>query len=391
MDDDQKEYVRGIYYNAREQGSFGTFTELYKRIKDDGRYNITRKNLRKFLLGEEVYTSHKKNNRLKHYPSIVAPFPRYQVEIDSAVMMFPDQNKLKYAVIAIDVFSQQIAARAVSSLKAENVNRAVNEIFDEFGDTNFNLARTDRGLEYYNRVIKRTFDRRNIRHIASFEPLKSVYAENAIRQVKRKIYKILQHTGDHNWSRHLDDVVYNLNHTKRPSLNNLAPVEVDDQHVPEIWFKKMHNSFKKQPKNKPFEYNIGDSVRIFYSRGGNFRKEFNETNGAKVFYIQDRYTRDLNHLYKLKDDRDDLVPGSFKSDQIMKVEIDDDTVWRIEGAALAYRMRNGRREALVKFLDYDDSYNQWIPAANLRDLQVPANANDPPVRAGRGRGRRRRR
>ena len=28
----KKEYVRGIYYNTREQGSFGTFTELYKRI-----------------------------------------------------------------------------------------------------------------------------------------------------------------------------------------------------------------------------------------------------------------------------------------------------------------------------------------------------------------------
>ena len=389
MNRQEERYVKKLYYDVREGGSYGGFEALYQKIKREGRYNIKKKVLREFMQGEETFTSHQSKQKLKHYAKIIAPHPNYGVEFDSAFMPFPEQNKLKYAIVGVDIFSHRVGVRAVASLKGEIVNRAVNEIIDELGG-HFSQLRSDRGGEYVGAPMKATLRRRNIRHVLAYEPLKAPYAENNIRLLKRKMYKIMQHHGEHNWSRYIKDVVYSLNHTKSPTLGGISPVEVTDDKVAGIWFRRMHDDLKTQPKFKEYEYKVNDTVKIHYSRGQAFRKEFNERMGAKAYYIEERFSPGQNHLYKVRDDRGNILPGRFKSNELEKVVITPDTPWRIEGKPLAYR--NNRREALVKWLDHDESYNSWVPT---RDVVSLRGRRQPPVRGRRRRapfgGRRRRR
>ena len=185
MNQEEKTYVKSLYYGEREPASYASVKTLHKRIKNEGRYNIKLKDLVSFLKGEEVYTSHLAKKRLKHYAKVIAPTTNYSLEVDSALMPFGRRNRMKYAIVGVDVFSLKTAVRAVTSLKAVEVNRALNAIITELGG-HFSLLRSDRG-EYYNKIVDDNLRRRNIKHVPAFEPIKTAYAENMIRILKRKL------------------------------------------------------------------------------------------------------------------------------------------------------------------------------------------------------------
>lgn len=369
MNRQQKEYVKSIYYNPAEAESLGSIDRLFKRIKNEGLHpQIKKKDLELFLRGEETYTSHKQRQRLKHYAKIIAPHPGYSIDLDSALMPFPKKNRLKYMIIGQDAFSRRVGARAVTSLKAVNVNRAVSQIIRELGN-HFRFARTDRGTDYFNARVAETFRRLNIKHIPAFEPTKAGLAENMIRIVKRKIYKMLQYKGDHNWSRYLNDVIRGYNRSKNKALFGLSPIEVTPQQVPSIWFKTTHKDLANQPDIRPYLYKIDQNIRIHYSRGQAFRKEYNESTGARVYSIDQRFSPGQNHLYKVRDDRGNILPGRFRENQLEPVHIDADTVWRIE-KIVGRRVRGGIRQLKIRWLDHSADYDSWEPADQIRNLRA---------------------
>ena len=385
MNDEQKEYVKSIYYNTKGEASFSSIKSLYAKIKSDGLFDISMKNLSDFMKTQEVYTSHLSSKRPRHHLPIVSPNPNHGLELDSAVLPFKDDNEKPYIVVGIDQYSHKIKAIPVKTLSADAVNDAVKSILRHLGS--YSIVRTDKGTDYLNSKVRKTFRDNRIRHIYSYPPNKSVLAESAIRRIKNKLYKVLQHKGEKQWEPYLDDIIDSINSTKTSSLAGYSPNEVTDDKVGEIWFHRLHRDLKRQPKHRPFKLKIGDAVRIRYSRGLNpFAKEYSEKMGAKVYYVHDRYNPSNFHLYKLKDDRGDLVPGRFKPHELQQVIITQDTMWRIDGDPIRYRVRNGVREALVDWLDYDESYRSWIPADQIRQLK--AGDNEAIARPARRRRRR---
>jgi len=61
------------------------------------------------------------------------------------------------------------------------------------------------------------------------------------------------------------------------------------------------------------------------------------------------------------------LPRRYFSEELQKVSITDNTLWRIE-KILAFRTNNGQREAKIKWLGYSSRYNSWIPVAHLHTL-----------------------
>ncbi len=367
MNQRKKNYIKKLYYSVREPGSFTSLDTIYKRIKQDGRYNIKKKELLSFLQSQDLYTSHLVRQKLRKFAKVISPSPNYGIEFDSAVMPFAIKNKLKYAIVGIDIFTRKVGVRAVETLKAEQVNKAIIEIIDELGG-GFSFVRTDKGTEYFNQIVKRTFKRLNMEHIPAFPPNKSVHAENLIRILKRKIYKVLQHFGDHKWPTYIQDVVYSYNHTKSTSLDGLSPSEIQGDVVSDLWFQRIQKDLKKQPNHKPFKFEIDDAVRIQYHRENAFKKEYQETSGARIYYIEKRYSPGQVHLYKLRNNHDEILPGRFKENELQKVEVNDDTIYRIEKIVSRRRLRNGVRQVKVRWLDYPERDDSWVDADEVEDL-----------------------
>lgn len=392
MNQEQIDFVKNLYYTPEEGGSLSSFSSLLRAIRDKGRDDIRPRDLKKFLLSQELYTSHLAAKTSSPHPAIVTPHPNYGLSVDSGLMPFKDSNPKPYVILGTDQFSLRVAGRAVSSLSAVETNRALQEIIRELGG-NFTLLRTDRGTEYVNKLTKDTFRRLGIRHVLAYPPNKSSVSENSLKLLKIRLFKTLQHRGTQEWGDFLQPVIQGMNNTKKPALANYSPAEIaqDPDAVSKIWYNRIERDLRrKKPQFRPFKLKIGQTVRIRYSRGLNpFRKSYAETMGSKVFTVHDRARPGQVHLYKIKDDRGNLIDGRFRSDELQPVEINDDTVWRLDGPPIKERTRNGQREFFVKFLDHDSSYNSWVRAEDIEELQdnIPPNPR-PPVRRRRRRRRR---
>lgn len=396
MNEEQISFVKDLYYSPEEGGSFASFDALLRAIRAKGRHDIKPSDLQKFLLSQEVYTSHLgTTDEPHHYARIISPYPNYSLELDSGLLPFRESNPKPYVILGTDQFTQAVAARPVKSLSAKETDQAVQEIIRELGG-NFTLVRTDKGTEYVNNLTKSTFRRLGLRHVLAYEPNKSSMVENSLKILKSKLFKVMQHTGTEVWGDLLQPVIKGLNNTKKPGLANYTPAEIrrDPEAVAKIWFHRARRALKKTPKYRPFKLKIGQAVRLRYSRGLNpFRKSYAERMGAKVFYVHSRLAPGQVHLYKVRDDRGNLIDGRFRENELQQVEIDDDTVWRI-AEELEERTRNGRKEILVSWVDYDDSYNSWLDAAQVRDLRrgnTSSNTTTQPAPPRRRRRRRRRR
>ena len=56
LDAEQKAYLNSIYFDPAHPSSFGGIDKIYRTIKDEGRFRITYRQLKKWLRGQETYT-----------------------------------------------------------------------------------------------------------------------------------------------------------------------------------------------------------------------------------------------------------------------------------------------------------------------------------------------
>ena len=59
------EYLTQLYYNPKRAGALGGVERLYRDVKKDGKYAISRAQLKKWLMKQDTYTLHKPARR--HY------------------------------------------------------------------------------------------------------------------------------------------------------------------------------------------------------------------------------------------------------------------------------------------------------------------------------------
>ena len=366
MNNAEKEYVKNVYYDIRGSSSYGSLQAVYNRIKKEGRYNIKKKDLLKYLEGEEVFHSHKGKKRQKHYARMITPYPGYQVEFDSAYMPFPDRNRNKYLILGIDAFSRVAAARAVPSLKAQVVDRAANQILEELGH-DYEFLRSDKGTEYTSAVFNRTLRRRNIKRIIGFEPNKAVMAENIFRTIKRKVYKILQHRGDHRWPLYIQDIIYSYNHSPNRGIFGLSPSEVTADKVAELWHKMKRHDLKNQPMpHRPY-FKVGDKVKVHYTRAA-FDKEYNERVDPQYSIVEKVEMPGNNELYTLKTRRGTRLEGRFRPNQMERVQIVGDTVYRVDRIVGRKRIR-GVPHVRLRYVGYGPEDDTWEPANTVIALR----------------------
>ena len=366
LDEERIEYLKSIYYNPKNPGGFSSVQKLYNAARDEGKYLISKKDVKQFLASSEVYTTHVDKKKAKHFYSIVVPYKNYMLDVDSGFLDLGEKSKNTKLVVAVDAFSRRGSARAVKDLKASTVKRALESILDEFGP-GVERLRMDRGTEYRNRTVQSALRNRNIHYFFSYAPNKSNLAERFLKTLKKRLYKIAQHKANPDWSKYLSSALQAYNDSPHSSLGGLTPNQVTDQNTPKLWFKFKRRRLRHMPPHRPYKYDINDPVRVNYARVP-FQKNYLEQNSTAVYYVTSRYSRSHINRYKLKDQNGDPVPGSFTENQLTLTHVDRQTQYRIE-RVIKYRMINGIRHALIKWLNYPSKFNSYIVASDIVDLR----------------------
>ncbi|CAB3996734.1 uncharacterized transposon-derived, partial [Paramuricea clavata] len=117
---------------------------------------------------------------------------------------------------------------------------------------------------------------------------------------------------------------------------------------------------------KPSEpkFAVGESVRISKYKSV-FTKGYEANFTEELFTVTEVYHGHPN-TYTIKDSADEPIIGRFYEQELYSAE-GREPDFRIE-KVLRRRTVKGKKMALIKWLGYDDKFNSWIPAGDIKSL-----------------------
>ncbi len=361
---DWKEYLASIYFNTKHPASYAGPEKLYKTVKEEGKFNIGRHRIKRWLQDQESYSLTKAARR---------QFPRSRVIVNGVDSLWDmdlmDMTSLskqndgyKYVLVAIDIFSRFAYGQPVQSKQGSDMVKAVEDILS--GPRKPHSVRTDRGMEFRSKEFNKHLKRHDIHHrYALNTETKANYAERVIKTIKHKLFRYLL---KHNTKRYIDvlqEIVDSYNRTYHRSLGT-APATITKDKEGESRLQQYLLRKQKEPRQKRYKYKLGQTVRISHVKSV-FDREYSQKWTGELFHIDKRYKREGLPIYKLKDWSGDSIEGSFYEAELQSIHVDETTEYRVE-KVLKRRTLNKQKEVLVRWLHWPPKYDSWIPERDLK-------------------------
>ena len=116
------QYLYDLYYSPESPASFGGVDAVYRTVKNDGKFKISRNKIRKWLKQQDTYTLHKPvRHRFKRNKVIVGAMDE-EWEADLVIMdSLSKTNKgYNYILTVIDVLSKFAWVEPIKTKSGEN-------------------------------------------------------------------------------------------------------------------------------------------------------------------------------------------------------------------------------------------------------------------------------
>ena len=329
------------------------------------RGKLSASDIRDVLSQIESYTLHKQYRRPQRNPSY-AHFKRYQWQMDLVDVQHLAQynDNTSYLLTCIDCHTRYAFVRLLTSKHGDMVLNAFRSILDEAKSKPITLL-VDRGTEFSNHRFQSFCKANNILYITPDTSVHGAYIERFNRTLQTIIYKYMTENETNRYidRQNADGRITQLMPLFLASYNNrihrmigVTPYQAETQ--PELHndIQKRLNEYQEKVKRKQPIYRIGDIVRIAKMKG-KFSRGYNETSSQEMFKIHKVKTNMRIPLYVLSNYRgDEILKGSFYAEELVKVTGE---VFRIENVIKRRKFR-GKKQMLVKWKGFDDSYNSWI-------------------------------
>ena len=175
--------MSSIYFD--NPASFSGPEKLYQYVKAQGKYNIGRHRIRKWLQDQESYSLTRGARRRFMRSRVIVDGVDSQWDIDLMDMANLQKHNegVKYILIAIDVFSRFLYAQPVQSKRGADVVKVLKRILT--GPKKPNTIRTDRRMEFRSKEVNTYLKSQNIHHSYAYN------AERVIKTIKHKIFRYL--------------------------------------------------------------------------------------------------------------------------------------------------------------------------------------------------------
>lgn len=321
--------------------------------------NLSRKEAIRILQRDDAYTLHKQQRkRFKRRP-IIALYKDELHQSDLADMSkYKKYNRgMRYILVVIDTLSRYLYAVPIKSKRPQDVKRAFVKIFRQA--TPRHLL-TDRGTEYYNKVLRAYFKRKKVNHYSIHSACKAASAERVIRTLKERLFRYFRSTGKYTYLNILPRIVADYNNTVH-STTKMKPNEVNASNAVEL-FNRLNS---KTESNARVPFKIGDQVRISLDRDP-FTKSYTGLWSPEVFTVS-RIRHTNPPVLHLRDVNGEELKGAFYVPEVQRVVKESTDKWPIE-RVLRRKKINGVPHLLVRWLGYDSTHDSWIAAKNVGRL-----------------------
>jgi len=147
----------------------------------------------------------------------------------------------------------------------------------------------------------------------------------------------------------------------------MAPSDVNRKNEKQV-FKNIYkyDSIRDILENKPKKTTLktGDKVRKAYDVKA-FDRGFYPNWTDEVYTVEKSIKGDNQIVFRLKDYSGNIIEQRFYPEELQKIT---ENLHRIENG-IKTRVRRGKKEHFVKWLNYPDSYNSWVPDKELKNVQ----------------------
>lgn len=355
-----EDYLTSVYYDPQHPASFSGPTKLYKIAKAAGK-KITHKEISEWLRKQETYTLHRRLRR--KFPRNRVVVGGYMQQWDADLMDMSNVSKynggITYVLVAIDIFSRYLFVEPLKTKNGKEVAKAFASIFAK-GNKPFKI-RTDKGSEFTNRIVQQLFKSKGVEHFVTQNEPKANYAERVIKTLKRKIYMYFTKKQSYEYVSHLQDFARSYNQSTHRSIK-MKPADVNYVNEAELWQQQYGRPLPWQPVKK-FKFDIGDHVRVSYTRT-TFMREYNEKWTGEIFTVKNKFMRDGLPVYELRDYSGDDIQGTFYQDELQHVTMPE--VFSIE-KILRRRKVKGQKQSLVRWAGWPPKYDSWIDDQELQN------------------------
>ena len=348
-----------FYYTPSNPGSFGGSSNLKRELKKAKKSRLWR-TANDWLSGQDPYTLHKPITRKFQRRKTIVAGPKEQLQADliDVKSHAKENDDYKYLLTIIDVFSKQAWAIPIKTKSATNVSQALEPVLK---DINPKQLQTDKGKEFLNPEVRNVLSQTETNHFTTEnENIKASIVERWNRTLRNALHRYFTKTGRERYIDILADLVDAYNN--RPhSSTGVAPADIDSVDSEDIFY-RLYDPAEAFEKHSA-KFRVGDYVRISKARTA-FQRGFTPNWSVEIFRVT-RILPTTPVTYALRDWNGEPITGTFYNKELQRVK--EPETFKIE-KVLQVKKIGRRRMALVKWLGYPDSFNQWIPESDITNI-----------------------
>jgi xanthine dehydrogenase molybdopterin-binding subunit B len=126
------------------------------------------------------------------------------------------------------------------------------------------------------------------------------------------------------------------------------------------------NSLQAKIPTGQVTFNVNNHVRISKQKVL-FAKGYEQSYSTEIFRVANVIQRRPQPVYQLTDLQGRPIEGQFYYYELVKVSVTPDTDFQID-KILRIRNKNGIIQHFVKWKGYDETFNSWVNAGDIKDL-----------------------
>ena len=271
------------------------------------------------------------------------------------------QNKgFRYMLNIIDVFSKYAWSIPLKDKKGTTVAQSFKYIVKQSGRIPKHIW-VDKGKEFYNKNMNDWLQENNIIRYSTFGEHKSAVVERFNRTLKEMMWKRFTAENTRKWIDMSDKLLHEYNNRLHSTIG-MTPVKASLKENEMTVLQNIINKTKVASRTKA-KFKVGDKVRMSRTKAL-FEKGY-LPNWSEEIYIIEKVQKTNPVTYKIKDLLEEVIEGSFYSEELQKTSQE---LYRVE-KIIRKKKIDGVEHAFVKWSGYSDKYNQWIPLSDLDKIK----------------------
>ena len=355
------EYLSSVYYDPKRSGGLGGVDRLYDDVKREGKFKISRNQIREWLMKQDTYTLHKPIRRRFRRNRVMVDGidQQWQMDLTDMQSMQKFNDGHRYLLVCVDVFSKYTWVVPLKNKTGPSLVEAFKIILSSGRKPE--KVMTDQGTEFFNRHFQALMKEEDVELYNTYNETKASIVERLIRTLKTKMWRYFTAKKTMRYIDVLPDLVYSYNHSVHRSIKR-KPAQVTADNEKQVW----HTLYDDRDTSKRprYKFKIGDQVRISKIKR-TFEKGYLPNFSKEIFTISKQIPRNPV-VYKLKDYDEEELKGTFYEKELQMV-IKQDDVYEVE-KILRKRGRGNNVQYLVKWLGYPNKFNSWVPASEINKI-----------------------